>query len=602
MRIVILGVATLLSVACNNRENLQCQQSAACDLSGGGMCITATTGNRWCAYPDPACPGGYRYSTQDIGDGLSGQCAPGEGSGSDGGIDTRTLTLSVGGSGTGLITSTPTGVNCAGGTCTQTFAVGAQVSLSQSATTGVFLGWSNDCTGAAACTITMDRDHTVSALFGTPGEALWSTQLGGTQDDVANAVATDSDGNLLVIGTFHGSFTVGATTLTSAGGADIFVAKLLSATGEVVWIKSFGSTSDDTGLRIAVDTTNNIYITGGFQNSIDFGGGPLVSAGNIDGFAAKLDPTGGYVWAKQLGGQFADFAHGIDVRGNTVAVVGVYASSMTVNGVTLTNAGTQQGYLVEWTLDGGNGPVKTFTGGTSTSLPNRVVIDSSGNVVVAGSFNGTVDFGGGPVASNMVDAFLVKYSTAGAYLFGKYPGGSSNDSGGFVSIDASDNIFLVGTFSGSVSFGGASPLNTNTANMVAAKYSLAGSYQWAQAFGDTTAQVSSTDASANANGDLVVAGYFCGNLTFGSASLASVGACNTLDTDFFTARLSHTDGAPLTAARAGGASQDAAFGVAQTPDARHFVTGEFKGFAEFGGQARTSAGGFDAIVLALAPL
>jgi hypothetical protein len=60
--------------ACYERANVQCEQDSNCDLSGGGVCTSAETGNRWCAYPDPNCPAGYRYSTQAVGDGVSGAC------------------------------------------------------------------------------------------------------------------------------------------------------------------------------------------------------------------------------------------------------------------------------------------------------------------------------------------------------------------------------------------------------------------------------------------------------------------------------------------------------------------------------------------------
>lgn len=67
--------AAVLLVACGGRQNVQCEQDSNCNLSGGGVCtLNATTGNRWCAYPDPQCPSGYRFSDLDVGDGVSGEC------------------------------------------------------------------------------------------------------------------------------------------------------------------------------------------------------------------------------------------------------------------------------------------------------------------------------------------------------------------------------------------------------------------------------------------------------------------------------------------------------------------------------------------------
>lgn len=82
-KVLIVGVASALW-ACPGRNNVQCEQSSNCNLSSGGMCVAAPSGNMWCAYPDPACPSGYRYSDQEVGDGVGGQCVA---EGTDGGVD-----------------------------------------------------------------------------------------------------------------------------------------------------------------------------------------------------------------------------------------------------------------------------------------------------------------------------------------------------------------------------------------------------------------------------------------------------------------------------------------------------------------------------------
>lgn len=63
--------------ACINHVNVQCGQDSDCNLKAGGLCAAAAgTINKWCAYPDQNCPNGYRYSTLDVGDGVSGACVP----------------------------------------------------------------------------------------------------------------------------------------------------------------------------------------------------------------------------------------------------------------------------------------------------------------------------------------------------------------------------------------------------------------------------------------------------------------------------------------------------------------------------------------------
>jgi hypothetical protein len=595
MRSVVLGVVILAMAGCNNRSNVQCEQNSNCNLSGGGLCVAADTGNMWCAYPDPDCSGGYRYSDQDVGDGVGGECVPY----TEPPESSFTLTVAVGGSGSGTITSTPSGLACAKGTCTYKFAAGTQVSLAASPSTGMFLGWSEECHGSGGCALTMDRDRTVAALFGTPGEALWSFQLGGALQDQAVAVAVDSNSDVLVTGMFHGSFVVGSTTLTSSGGSDIFVAKLSRATGDVLWIKTFGSPGDDYGVAIATDANDNVYLAGQLAGAIDFGGGARTPAGSVDAFVVKLTATGQHGWSNTFGGPYLDSASGLSVAGSTVAVVGTFSSSMTVSGQTLTTNGSG-GYAATYTTAGDFVRVKGFTGSGSCN-PHGVAVDSAANVLVGGTYNGTLDLGNGAITTNNYDVFVSKFSSMGTYLFGKTFIGTSNDAGGEISVDGSDNILITGTFSGSVDFGGATSVNTNSNNLAVIKYSPAGSYRWAQVFGGTTARLNATRSSSNAAGDVVVAGYFCGNLAFANITMASVQACN-LDSDMFAVRLAAADGVPLTGTRAGGSSPDAAYGVAQAPSGNYFLAGQFTGFADFGGQARTSAGDADAVVVALAPL
>lgn len=75
MTLLAVGLGgTPLVGACSNRANVQCETDPNCNLTTGGVCSLAGTGNHWCAYPDPGCPSGYRYTDQDVGDNLSGVC------------------------------------------------------------------------------------------------------------------------------------------------------------------------------------------------------------------------------------------------------------------------------------------------------------------------------------------------------------------------------------------------------------------------------------------------------------------------------------------------------------------------------------------------
>jgi hypothetical protein len=131
------------------------------------------------------------------------------------------------------------------------------------------------------------------AKYDAAGTMLWAERAGGTDIDYGYSVATDTSGNVYVMGGFNSStITFGTTTLTNAGNGDIFIAKY-DAAGIVLWAKSAGGTIADEGLGIATDASGNVYVTGRFQSStITFGTTTLINAGSADIFIAKYDGTG----------------------------------------------------------------------------------------------------------------------------------------------------------------------------------------------------------------------------------------------------------------------------------------------------------------------
>ncbi|MGN6111168.1 MAG: nucleotide-binding protein, partial [Kofleriaceae bacterium] len=132
---------------------------------------------------------------------------------------------------------------------------------------------------------------------------------------------------------------------------------------------------------------------------------------------------------------------------------------------------------------------------------------------------------------------------------------------------------------------------TNTEEMFLAKFSQAGSCVWAKNFNAHAA-----DLMVNAAGDVSVTGWFSGSTSFGGQTLSSAGS-----NDVFVARFDGA-GEHLNSVRAGGTADERGAATTQASDGRFFVTGGFSGFAEFGDEAFTSAGGDDAFVFGLAPL
>jgi len=155
----------------------------------------------------------------------------------------------------------------------------------------------------------------------------WAKSIGGTGSDYGRGIATDSSGNVYVIGKYSGSFTIGSTTLTSAGSNDVFVAKY-DTSGTAQWARSIGGTSSDTGRSIATDSAGNVYVTGIYYGSVTIGSTTLNSLYSYDTFVVKYDTSGTVQWAKSIGGTNSDYGYGIaaDSAGN-VYVTGIYSGT-----------------------------------------------------------------------------------------------------------------------------------------------------------------------------------------------------------------------------------------------------------------------------------
>src|SRR5207253_2509948 len=148
--------------------------------------------------------------------------------------------------------------------------------------------------------------------YSPAGAASWVRGFGGASTSTATGLAVDGSGNAFVTGSFFGTTAIGGTTLTSAGSYDVYLAKL-DPSGNVACAVGFGGAGNDVGTAIAIDGTGAATVAGQFANAAAFGGTTLTSAGGTDVFIARLDGSGNVAWAKGYGGTANDQATGLAV-------------------------------------------------------------------------------------------------------------------------------------------------------------------------------------------------------------------------------------------------------------------------------------------------
>jgi hypothetical protein len=291
-------------------------------------------------------------------------------------------------------------------------------------------------------------DAFVATYRGTDGAFVRGRTFGSTGNDAARGVAVDSAGDVFVAGNFAGTADFGGGPTSAAGGStdlDGFVAKY-SPSGAFTWVKTIGGAGFDGANAVAVDTAGNVRVAGKIGFPGTSGTTTLASAGGNDAFVAELNGAGAVQWAKRYGGASDDeaFAIASDGAGNA-AVVGTFqGTNASFDGGQLTAAGLKDMFVLRVSATGTRQSV-IGKGGTGDESATGVALDASGNAFVTGSFAGSVNFGGGALtATGTTDAFVAKYSSAGAYFAQHKYGALSMQYGAGIGIQGSGRVVVAG--------------------------------------------------------------------------------------------------------------------------------------------------------------
>ncbi len=437
-----------------------------------------------------------------------------------------------------------------------------------------------------------------------PGQLQWVRPAQGSSGFQVSpsGVAVDHSGNNIVAGGFIGTVDFGGGSVSSFNSSilrDIFVAKY-TAQGTLSWFKhfgNFGNVLDNVAFCVAVDSQDNVVVSGAFQGTLDFGGAILSSAAGLDIFVVKYSASGSLLWAKRFGGAYDDVGRGvaIDSANNIILAASFQSPNTSFDGISLTPVGWADIALVKLSPAGATLWAKRY-GSSGNEMPCSVAVDRSGDVVVAGDFFDTTDLGGGLVTSaGGSDFFLAKYSGAdGSYRWSKTGGSANSDHAHCVTTDPNTgNVVVTGGFMGSANFGGGLVGGGSGGGLTLflAGYGPLGNLLWLKTGGGDTAGDgdSGYGVKIDGSGNLALTGQFDSAMNFGTWPQDPW----LLGKGYFVASFGISGDAMPTyrwTKRASGLQQSCGTAVALSSTGKVIPVGCFSGTVDFGGISATTSG------------
>jgi uncharacterized delta-60 repeat protein len=433
----------------------------------------------------------------------------------------------------------------------------------------------NEC-GGTSCEQAEWEDQTcLTSSSGTKDNKAFTKQLGSSGEDVAIEVAVDSSGNSYVTGYTDG----GLDGNSSSGKKDFFLIKYNSS-GTKEWTKQEGSSGDDYAYGLAVDSSDNIYVTGYTDKKLHGNN----SSGRFDMFLVKYNSSGARQWTKQLGTSNNEYASAVETDSSD----NIYVTGMTWGGLDGSTKprycmgyGTVKAsrectdiFLVKYNSSGTKQWVKQLEG-SSKSFDNAqgLAVDSSDNIYVAGFTNGGLD---GNTSSGGYDILLVKYNSGGSKQWLQQFGSSKNDMGLEVNVDSKGNIYVTGYTQGGLD----GKTYSGEKDIFLVKYNSSGTKQWTQQLGTPTFE-EGNGVAVDSSDNIYVSGWTRGKLdTYAGGDDAIVLKYNSSGTKQWTLQF----GAPsfLEKSRYNSGSQmttseDKGVGVAVDSSGNIYVTGNTKG-------------------------
>jgi hypothetical protein len=341
-------------------------------------------------------------------------------------------------------------------------------------------------------------------------------------------IAVDHKGFMYIHGELNGNINYNGTTIYGQGA---FLARI-SGDRRLHWVNVISGNPNVTGsLAVATDQNDNSYVLGFFQDTVTIGQTVLINPNySTNGqcyYVAKFNESGSLQWAESLNCTSQVFQVGgiaVDGSGNVV-IAGSFMDTIFIGSTMLISHGINDALFAKFSSDGTPVFAKSF-GSTGNDYARSIAIDGQNNIILTGSFMGTVNFGNSSLTSlGGNDAFTAKYDADGNELWVQQAGGTGTQRGHCVNVDTSGNIYVSGLFySTQMTVGSIVLTSSYSSNLYVAKYSPAGTVQWAYGLDSQYFSWPAYQIGVDEEGSCYVGGQYQDTLIFNDGTKISGGA------------------------------------------------------------------------------